>query len=299
MTLAPNLSATKLTAGSYDHRVEGDLLPGQGGLMADVEMNFSTTDALDTRTARVHLCPVGDAPDAALSPESRQVWPLSKILLNSASPLAPDSATALSVSTSDGPVAVTIAAGTDPTLTLSPVAAFPPGRALTLDTSGMRDVLGRLVPGPADQLSAPQTTAVLTDLSFETAPAEGALVCSHGCAVESGALRIEPGAGRRRGQDALLALPATSATRLRVRASLHNPRSYSAGSAVMAVVGPHGERSELATLAMTTAPVDTTLELPAVSPLWLVIHVEGHTSYPRTLPPPPAPVFFIHELELL
>jgi|GEM_PF-4123146 len=111
--------------------------------------------------------------------------------------------------------------------------------------------------------------------------------------------------------DALLALPANiAATKLRLRLAVGDTPSTGTGcydgatysaivSGMMAVVGAHGEVAERVNLACDGAMVDHLVTLPAASPRWLVVHVEGATPLPYYSPVPGLPPVNIDEVEFL
>jgi hypothetical protein len=67
----------------------------------------------------------------------------------------------------------------------------------------------------------------------------------------------------------------------------------------MAVVGPNGEVSPRLDLSCDGAMADHVIDLPGVSPLWLVVHVEGRSSMPYSMPTPGPPPVSIDQLEFL
>jgi hypothetical protein len=327
--------------GGHDALITGDLLPGGGGLQATVSKNFSSpsTDVADSRTAAMRMCPSGEAPAPALQLSAPTLGPLSTFGLNSTTPLAPDAMTALRMASPLGPVAFKVSStdsssryANGPNFTLAPVSAFPPGQALTFDTSGVKDLLGRNVPATVVGTQVLTTTAVLTDLTLAATPPAGAMACSNcaasdfpgvdggaatgmarctgGGTVSQGVLTVGPAGSSLRGKavDALLALPASTASKLRVRMVVGDANDGGAGCAtggsyrslragVAAVVGPNGEASVPQNLACDGAVSDRVFDLPKASPLWLVVHLEGYAPMPYMSPVSDPPAFSIDELE--
>ena len=128
--------------------------------------------------------------------------------------------------------------------------------------------------------------------------------------MTSGSVTFKKGGLTGPNVDGLLALPATKATKLRVRMSVGDPvalgtscqsgTSYAAmAKGVMAVVGPNGETSALETLLCDGNVSDHVLSLPSASPLWLAIHLEGFAPVPFMSPPPGVPPVIVDALELM
>ena len=343
VTIAGDLSATGLAVSGHDETITADLLPGSDGLRATIAANFSSpgTDVADDRTGTMTMCPSGDAPAPSLQVGAVVLSPLGTLSLNSSTPLAASALDALRISCPLGEVPVKTAPNTQagsryaigPNFTITASSAFPPGQPLTIDASQVRDVLGRPVPvtvsyGATLVLT---TTDVLSDLSLATPPPSGAVAgtgcvssafpaldaavpgdmsrCTGGGIASSGSLTFKN--MRATGSvDALLALPATTATKLRVRMSVGDPvvsgtgcqsgMSYASMSkGVMAVVGPNGEASAPETLACDGNLADHVLALPSAAPLWLTIHLEGVAPVPFMLPPPGTPPVILDALELM
>jgi hypothetical protein len=322
--LADDLSATGLKVAGHDKQVVGDLLPGTGGLAATVTVNAASpgSDVADPRTTSVLLCAAGDVPEPAMELVDTGLSPISTLGINTTTPFTTSGlAAALRFSSPLGPVPIKVSpdpyAGTGyahgPNYVLAAVTAFPPGQRLTVDASQVRDVLGRPVPFKQDMLGNPVvitvlgTSAVLSDLTFASAPPSGAVAGSGGGTVTNGVLSFaRSGSSSGRNVDGLLALPPLSATELRVRIRVGDDvpgwpwcvsdnRSASMEWAAMAVVGPNGESSYRIALSCN-GMVDRVLELPKASPLWLAVHVEGVAPTPYYLPPGTAPSVFIDEL---
>jgi hypothetical protein len=343
VTIAGDLSATGLAVSGHDETITADLLPGSDGLRATIAANFSSpgTDVADDRTGTMTMCPSGDAPAPSLQVGAVVLSPLGTLSLNLSTPLAASALDALRITSPLGDVPVKTAPNTQagsryaigPNFTITASSAFPPGQPLTIDASQVRDVLGRPVPvtvsyGATLVLT---TTDVLSDLSLATPSPSGAVAgtgcvssafpaldaavpgdmsrCTGGGIASSGSLTFKN--MRATGSvDALLALPATTATKLRVRMSVGDPvvsgtgcqsgMSYASMSkGVMAVVGPNGEASAPETLACDGNLADHVLALPSAAPLWLTIHLEGVAPVPFMLPPPGTPPVILDALELM
>jgi hypothetical protein len=347
-TLAADLSATGLSVGGHDMEIAGDLLPGAGGLQATISANFSSpgNDVADNRTATMLMCPAGDVPSPSLSLSARTISPLSTLGLFSTTPIAQDAINALRIdspagaiaftASPDQPIALPVRYSSGPNFTVTAASALPPGQPLTFDTSAVTDVLGRAVPIVLAGAQVLATTAVLSDLGFDTPPPAGALASS-GCnvsaggkldggisavmptcigsgvaaTVANGVLKLAAGAPSiGRDVDVLLALPPARATKLRVRMAVgdvldagascmngHSSAYMDTGS--IAVVGPNGEVAPRLNLSCDGAMADHVVDLPGVSPLWLVVHVEGRSSMPYSMPTPGPPPVSIDQLEFL
>jgi hypothetical protein len=343
VTLASDLSASGLTVGGHDMQVTGDLLPGAGGLQATVAANFSEpgTDVADDRTATMLMCPSGDVPAPALGIGLVVASPLSTFAVNSATPLSADALRNLRITSSLGALQIAVSPNSyvsssryasGPNFKVAATSAFPPGQPLSFDASEMRDVLGRAVPLTLSGTQVLTTTNVLGDLTFATTPPTGTIACS-GCStsvpssldagtptgmskctgggtIANGVLTIKGGPFTGRDVDALMALPSTTATKLRVRMAigdvidagsqcLGGSMSASMQSAAMAIVGPNGEIGSRIDLMCDGGMVDHILDLPSASPLWLTIHVEGSLATPYSMPVPGPPSVNIDELELM
>jgi len=341
VTIAGDLSATGLSVSGHDETITADLLPGSDGLRATIAANFSSpgTDVGDDRTGTMTMCPSGEAPAPSLQVGAVVLSPLATLSLNSSAPLAASALDALRIASPLGDVPVKIAPNTSagsryaigPNFTITANSAFPPGQPLTIDASQVRDMLGRPVPVTYGGTLVLTTTDVLSDLSLATTPPSGAVAgtacvsspfaafdaavpgdmsrCTGGGIASSGTLTFKN--VRATGSvDALLALPATTATKLRVGMSVGDPvvsgtgcksgMSYASMSkGVMAVVGPNGETSALETLACDGNLADHVLALPSAAPLWLTIHLEGVAPVPFMLPPPGTPPVILDALELM
>jgi hypothetical protein len=323
VVLADDLSATGLKVAGHDKQVVGDLLPGTGGLAATVTANAASpgSDVADIRKYSALLCAAGDVPEPAMELLDTGLSPISPIGVKTTTPLTTSGLAALRITSPLGPVAIQVSpdpyAGTGyahgPNYVITAVSALPPGQRLSVDASQVRDVLGRPVPLKQDMLGNPVvltvlgTSAVLSDLTFASAPPSGAVAGSGGGTVTNGILSFtRSGSSSGRNVDGLLALPPLSATELRVRIRVGDDvpgwpwcvsdnRSASMEWAAMAVVGPNGESSYRIALSCN-GMVDRVLDLPKASPLWLAVHVEGVAPTPYYLPPGTAPSVFIDEL---
>jgi hypothetical protein len=341
VTIASDLSAPRLSVGGHDLLITADLLSGSGGLQATVDANFASpsTDVADSRTASMLLCPSGAAPTPSLQVLAGLLSPLAGLEINSATPLPADALAAMTITSSVGTVPFAVAAqtavsryATGPNFTISGSPAFPPGQLLTLDTSNVHDVLGRPVPVSFVQTRVLSTTDVISDLTFATAPPGGAVATS-GCSaagsaavdasvptgestctgspsVSNGTLTIRRAQLAGRNVDGLLALPPTSATKLRVRMAIGDSSSggsscldgtqyTSAKTATVAVVGPHGESSPPLELTCDGTLANHVITLPNASPLWLTVHIQAYDPMPYMLPAPGPPPVVIDELELM
>jgi len=343
VTIAGDLSATGLSVSGHDETITAELLPGADGLRATIAANFSSpgTDVGDDRTGTLTMCPSGDAPAPSMQVIAAVLSPLATLSLNLSTPLAANALDALRITSPLGDVPVKTAPNTSagsryasgPNFTITASSAFPPGQPLTIDASQVRDVLGRPVPVTNSGTLVLTTSDVLSDLSLATTPPSGAVAgsgcissafaaldaavpsnmsgCAGGGITSSGSVTFKKG-GLITGTnvDGLLALPATTATKLRVRMSVGDPvasgtscqsdTSYaSIARGLMAVVGPNGETSATETLMCDGNFSDHVLALPSASPLWLTIHLEGFSPVPFMLPPSGTPPVILDALELM
>jgi hypothetical protein len=338
VTLASDLSAAGLTVGGHDLQITGNLLPGAGGLQATIGANFSSpgTDVADDRTADMLMCPGGDVPAPTLRVTGGNLSPLSTLGFYASTPLSTEGLGALLITSPLGAVTTRVSSernsrfSAGPNFTVTASSAFPPGQPLTFDVSGVKDVLGRDVPLSLATTQVLATTAVLDDLTLTTTPPTGAISCS-GCSasmfpgVDGGAMQRCTGGGKLSNGvlgvgfggpytagpvDALLALPTTSSTKLRVRMAVGDV--VEAGSScrngsylgqmangIMAVVGPNGEASAPVSLTCDGTMADHVIDLPSASALWLIVHVEGYALVPYFMPTPGPPSINIDELQFM
>jgi hypothetical protein len=342
VTLASDLSATGLSVSGHDETITAELLPGSGGLLATIAANFASpgTDVGDDRTGTLTMCPSGVAPTPSLQVSAAVLSPLATLSLNASTPLAASALDGLRITSPLGNVPVKIVPSTSagsryangPNFTITALSSFPPGQPLTIDASQVRDVLGQPVAVTTSSALVLTTTDVLSDLSLATIPPLGAVAgsgcvssafatldaavpsemsrCTSGGLRSSGSVTFKKGGLTGPNVDGLLALPATTATKLRVRMSVGDPvalgtscqsgTSYAAMvKGVMAVVGPNGETSALETLLCDGNVSDHVLALPSASPLWLAIHLEGFAPVPFMSPPPGVPPVIVDALELM
>jgi hypothetical protein len=106
-----------------------------------------------------------------------------------------------------------------------------------------------------------------------------------------------------------VALPSTTATRLRVRLAVGEQpetgfcvtggRMAQMNWAAMAVVGPKGEASSLVKLTCDGVMADHVIDLPNASPLWFTVFVEGARPEPSMGRTMSAPSVLIDEMELM
>jgi hypothetical protein len=263
------------------------------GLEGEVQKNFAfATDVGDGARAQMRLCPIGSAPAPVLAGDEPVAVPTLPLWLTPSAPPRPETLAQLKVTAAgvDVPIRVEFARA-DATgyhvgsgITVTPLAAFPPGAALTVDATGVLDRLGR--PFTVSALPAPLiTTATITDRTFSTAPPAGAVAGSHTQATkfEPGSLRV----GQRLFSAApparaLIAIGDPGGKQIRVRVGVSCDSGLLISTA--ALVGQRGESAPLA-LACGT-PVDQVVSAPASGPLWLSVVVEPKRSHPQSLPTP-------------
>jgi hypothetical protein len=183
--------------------LDGSLGAPELGLHGEFNRNLAIpdSDVVLSVGGTGRLCPTA-APEGGSelsttlsSPES--YTPAGPIWLVPSAPLDPTTLT-ITASAAGQPVPVQVSEYYYGIVKLSPQVAFPPNAELSLDVSAVRDVFGNpvhLQPAP----TAMKTTAVVTDLSFDTAPPSGAAVCGDQCGVDGTgrlALRARCGDGR-------------------------------------------------------------------------------------------------------
>lgn len=284
--------------------MRGVLVGPDGG--AEIELVRNLAAPLDDRgfgaSGRMVLCPTDEAPAAELHAPAplegtagapHPLSPLSPVFVGATSPWS--SAPTIEVFADGARIDVEVDHDVPPAfrptdaqvVLVRPRMAFPPGRPIELRASGS-DVLGRpyvLV----DTAIVLETTAVLTDLSFDTPPPDGAIVGAH---IEDGALRLgrHPGAAGAHQDRTLVALgePPASATRLRVSHRLTCAGGASAPSLPrVALVTSDGTAS--VTELPCADPLDhvftsLTLDVPGPGPLYFVVDRYVQPNPPQVHP---------------
>lgn len=303
--LADDLSATGLSISGSGLHVTAELRPGAGGVWAEVMMNFASpgTDIADDGQAMVLLCPSTTA-SLPITDPSDLVAPLDAIVLESSVPLAEATLSSLTVTAGNGPVPVNVKGVSGRTsYTVSPVAAFPPNQALTIDLSKVSDVIGRPLQPIADAMNVLGTTEVLVDLALTNPVAGNGQIA--GFSYTSGLGFISFGGTLDSGYFAnqiVVGLPDAAATKLRVRATMTGPAGATSctGPASLAVVGQTGARSDIVSLTCSAVDIQYDVDLQGVAPSrWLVVRAPGAGASPYSLPPPPSSTVTIHGLEYL
>jgi hypothetical protein len=277
----------------------GALLGPDQGLQGTGSANFAFgTDVGDSGRGPITLCPAGDVPAATLTSNDPAFVPNLPLWFAPGAPLDEKNLPAVSVSSGgkNVPVTATVTlrqpffAGT--ALVVTPVVAFPPNQPLTIELGGLADPLGRpfVIAAPPPL----QTTATVTDLTFDTAPPVGAVVeqgpAGHGSNVAGGLLIL--GDRNAFGVSALVALGDPGA---RTKVRLHGQWDCGAfrqapteQSRSLLIVGAQGEATQVA---LTCGPPqDVVVDRPAAGPLWLSFAGPPNQSHPQFLPPGPSSV---------
>lgn len=295
--LAADLSATGLNvSGGLGVRVTGTLLPLDDGLSAAVEQNIAfATDVGEMAAGVLKLCPTGPAPMPGLTVVGRNdlaslrststpvqtslVAPTSTVLLKPSTPIDPEALAKIRLYAGDTEIPIGVRVGTDiesSPLLLSANAAFPPETPLRLDTTAVTDVLGRLVPC-SSSLSPLTTTAVVSDLTFATAPT-GAVATTGDSTITDGKLVLRgPGFFY-----ALLALgsvaPATQA-RLRIGVVCTQTTSVWVRASLVGAAG-----DSVAVPLACGSPQDVFVPLPpSTGKIWLSVVSEPKAPHPQYL----------------
>jgi len=187
-----------------DDEITATLVGPSDGLVASVRVNVSgASPSRRFESGPVKLCATSSiVADPALSLE-RPATPVEAARLDSFPPL--DLATVSTMKVfADGalvPVKITTDAGR---AYLTPLTAFPPGaHTIEIDTSGLRDLLGRSFRDPA-HIALEVPLGAITDRSFDLPPPSDAILGSAKSEVAGGMLRV--GGGGARIYSAILAL---------------------------------------------------------------------------------------------
>jgi hypothetical protein len=267
--------------------IAGQLVGPADGIAANVKVNISgpSDDGARIATGQVRLCSSGSVPAPELA-AADSYGPRSTIVLLPTTPLDP-AAIHVAVSANGAPVPVSVTS-TGRAIEVTPTLALPPNQLLLFDTAGTNDVLGRAFVLTA-QPTPISTTATVTDLTFATAPPDGAIVCTAGF-VANGKLSLNEsyGPGPKAGPyEALLALPDPgAATAIGAEISWQQPTWPGGCDFVeLAVVGADGAvETYQHGLRADPSPLTTTVKLPASRPLWLSVKVSAPIPVPQTFP---------------
>jgi hypothetical protein len=270
--------------------LNGTLEPGAKGLVAHVESNTAEpgSDVIVMAAGTITLCPSGGVPAPTLTSAGygSVFAPTAALRLVPSAPIAFTTVT-LSASAGGASVPVTVDAAETEALLVVPTAAFPPGQAVELDVDAA-DILGRPFTTSLD-FTPLATTAVVTDLAFDGAPPDGAVVGTE-TATADGLLELNA-SGSLGPYTALLALPERgAATDLRV--TVGSWTGYAEG-VHLAIVSATGARSDLPSIDLTvdTAPWDGAAPLPEGDPLYLVVEADTSPPMPQYLSLPSIRVF--------
>ena len=169
--------------------IRGFLAGPSGGFRATVRDLFDGPGLAEETEVTFDLCPAGAIPIATIrwSEADQPFGPTTPFMLI---PTSPVGVADIEVMTSDGS-AITVDVGvTEQELLLVQARdAWPPGRALSISLSGVRDAIGRELIAEAFARPPLQTTAIVSDLTFATPPPPGS-VASAESHIEDGTLVV-------------------------------------------------------------------------------------------------------------
>jgi hypothetical protein len=219
-----------------------------------------------------------------------------------------------------------------PNYLVTPAGAFPPGEPLAFDASRVRDVLGRPVPitatdtrllspqvawdvqkalGQSVACAGPNGCTSTVRLTWDGGLRDGMYLCNGGCTVSDGGVTI-PIAGTSSGNlDGVFTLTSNLASKARVRLAVGD--TVEAGSGCfrgtsyagmrwgkLAAVGRDGELLAQVLLSCNGVMTDYVLDLPSsVAYRFLVLHLEGNSPVPHTMPPMGPPPVIVEAIEIL
>jgi hypothetical protein len=279
-TLGADLSAGPFVIGSYRDRVTASLGAGTSGIHAHVTRNFAmASDVYEFFDTEIDLCPTGAPPDPVVTVSATHLAPTSPIQLGVT---VPPGVMSPALAARAGDVDVPLADGSLHAMRAIPRAAWPPGVAISIDTSSWRDVLGR--PYTASPVPSPLVAIQpLVDRAFDTMPpAASAAFDGVTPTLESGVLRMQVESFDSHPFAALFALgaPPAGTSRVVVRIGVSNLGSR------IAIVGADGSASPI--VAAGPMPADVSASIPAAGALWLSIADPAHPQDPmrQSLPPP-------------
>ncbi|MEZ4407735.1 MAG: hypothetical protein R3A52_14875 [Polyangiales bacterium] len=278
--LAGTLDATLGNGGLAFHGYRGGQVdftvrlvgPDRGAVM-DVTRNLNErTDSAEVVTARVPLCPVG-APAPELSVGPRVIVPTVGVSLVPSAPIATGlDAVRVTVGGEAAPANVSYAQGV---LTVTPAAPWPVGGDIAVDTSSLRDLMGRAFTVP-DPITTLRTTAEVSDLTFETAPPPGAVV---------------PGAGVEMGRLTIGAVPVSTYFLIALgdrgavsRVSMRYRYEYRVERVSFRLIDADGRWTAFTPTEPAGVDVEAVADMNARGPLWIVFARLGALSAPGTLP---------------
>ncbi len=264
---------------SFGLRLDGP----SGGVVMNITRNLSiTTDVSDYVSARVTLCPAGDAPAATLAYVADAAPSLDLRLL----PSSPIAAGVDGVRMTAGGAAVpaTVTAD-DGVLVVTPTAPWPVNAEVALDLSSLRDVMGRPYT-TSNALTTLRTTAELTDATFDTAPPAGA-VASSTANVAAGSLSFAMARARQRALVSLGALAGATRVALRYR----YPCAF-VSPPTARLLAADGRSSSFTLAPPMGAPstLESVVDVPGSGPLWLLLEQNDPPNRPGWLPAPACPL---------
>lgn len=237
------------------------------GLHAEVTLDFSDTDLSALRTAHVDFCPTTDAPAPRLSIVNTVTAPELGLVLAPTVPIDESTLATLAVIAGGASLGTTSSWWNG---VIVADAAVPPNVGVTLDTSGLRDVLGRSYASTGG-LSPLATTAALTDLTFETEPPKGAIASTQLDAVKFTAGHLTLRRSVVAGYLALISLGDLSPAR---SFTLHGTRTCQDHQLFAAAVDADGRRVPIAldcAVGAASRAIDAKVTLPGGGATWLVI----------------------------
>lgn len=159
---------------------------GDAPIALSVRRNLETvSDVANFVRARLTLCPNGATPDPRLG-TGAAMTPTSTLTLIPSTPLGAGTETIRLLS--DGVVVPTTLERRSGALVLTPMRAIRPNSLLVLDSSSLRDALGRVY-ALAGRPTLLRTTDTVTDWTFAAPPPDGAIAGNFAPRVVDGALR--------------------------------------------------------------------------------------------------------------
>lgn len=251
----------------YGFSLDGVLEPAPGGVLADVGLETGFNDVLQFYKGRLELCGSGEPPAPALAVQAQRWSPLAQIRIVPTTPLDPGTLATIRATAGGADTAVRVEfEGRDHVL-VSPVTAFPPDLQVTLDLTGVRDVLGRTA-GSAVSFDAPPSAEV-ADLTFANPlPAGSAVVGPTSSALVANGLldvRLEYWSG------ATIALGTRTGSTAVIRHKV-DCGNFTAPQHRVAIFAADGTFAELP-LTCGADFVDARLTVPATGRRWLAIVV--------------------------
>ncbi len=184
--IAADGSAGPLRMGASEQvvgfQIDGVLEPAPGGVLAQVGVETGFNDVSEFYQGRMELCGSGEPPAPTLAVQPQRWSPLSQIRIVPTTPLDPATLATIRATAGGTESAVRVDFEDSDQVLVSPVTAFPPDLQVTLDLTGVRDVMGRSTGGSAVTFDAPPSAEVV-DLTFAAPLPPGSAVTGGGAVV--------------------------------------------------------------------------------------------------------------------